>query len=238
MQLINNFFSNLFASFIPKAVIKPSEKDEVIDSKTKTFENKTYLEKRSDYLTRTLSKDKEVIRYEFNNKNIKHNDDEKLIYVNKYKGLFNDLPQTGQLNKNKYNLSFSKDIRYKLINKLTKDDELAVSDGTYNPLDFPIPEGYYRLDADPCKARTAISDTIDENKGITHRIAFITLYEWHTYKKFKKITFNKTTGIWGTPTDYNALYRVYYKQKNGQTFSNNNYHDVYYQNVLDPQYWG
>jgi len=230
MQLINNFFNNLFvSSFIPKTVAKPSEKDEVINSKTKTFENKTYLEKKNDYLNHNLSKDKEVIRYEFNNKNIKHNDDEKLIYVNRYKGLFNDLPQTGVLNKNKYKLSFSKDIRYKLINKLTKDDELTVNNGTYNPLDFPIPEGYYRLDADPCKARTAITR---ENQSIT----FNNL--WDSYKyyyiNFNRIIFDKNTGAWSEPTEKQALYKT-------ETFfvAESNVIDTKEQNeVKDPQYWG
>lgn len=229
MQLINNFFSNLFASFIPKTVIKPSEKDEVIDSKTKTFENKTYLEKRSDYLNRTLSKDKEVIRYEFNNKNIKRNDDEKLIYVNRYKGLFNDLPQTGQLNKNKYNLSFSKDIRYKLINKLTKDDELEVSNGTYNPLDFPIPEGYYRLDADPCKARTAI---FYDDKSTTHPSSLF-FYRYH-YIYFRRILFDKNTGIWSEPTEKQALYTVEQSIINDKHYVTTEIHDE----VWKPQYWG
>ena len=230
MQLINNFFNNLFvSSFIPKTIIKPSEKDEIIASKTKSFENKTYLEKKNDYLNRNLSKDKEVIRYEFNNKNIKHNDDEKLIYVNRYKGPFNNLPQTGVLNKNKYKLSFSKDIRYKLINKLTKDDELIVNNGTYNPLDFPIPEGYYRLDADPCKARTAITR---ENKSLTNDYWIQFCYSYYIY--FNRIIFDKNAGVWSEPTEKQALYKT-------KTFwgAEDNVMDTKEQNeVKDPQYWG
>lgn len=223
----------MFNLFIPKTVTKPSEHEKEIKTESKIFENKTYVEREFDYLNRSLSKNKEVIRYEFNNQNLKNNEDKKLIYIDKYKGSFNELPQSGIINTNKYKISFTKEIRYKLINKINKDDNISVFDGTYNPLYFPIPEGYYRLDNDPSKARTPILDTIDENSGKT---ILFSIHEWHTYKKFKRITFDKTTGIWGTPTDYNALYRVYYKQRNGQPYSNNIYHDVFYQNVLDSQY--
>lgn len=240
MLIINNFFNDLFNLFIPKTIVKPYEREKEIKAESKIFENKTYVERGFDYFNRTLSKNKEVIRYEFNNQNLKNNEDKKLIYIDKYKGSFNELPQSGIINTNKYKISFTKEIRYKLINKINKDDNLSVFDGTYNPLDFPIPEGYYRLDSDPSKARTPILETLDENTGKRVWVStFIPAYEWHTYKKFKRITFDKSTGIWSTPVDYKALYRIYYIDSvtNKET-SSSRYPESFYYDVLDPQYWG